>query len=142
MPRTDADVAERLTRRRAVTCLLLAVAFFLSQGASLETTPDNPLPPLYSEAFYFWVALFVLLLVLATGLFRGPGVRAMLNDESTLDHRRRALGVGFWAAIATCTLLWLTTEPLTGSEAARMVVTVSGSVALVRFGWLEWKSLR
>lgn len=140
--RTEVDVADRLARRRAVTCLVLSVVFFCAQAASVDLTPDDPLPPLYSEAFYLWVAMFVLLLLLATGLFRGRAIRAMLNDEGTLDHRRSALGVGFWAAISTCTLLWLTTEPITGSEASRFVISIAVSAALLRFGWLEWRSLR
>ena len=141
-PRTDTELADRLARRRAIVCLVLAVIFFFAQAASIDLTPDGPLPPLYSEAFYLWTATLLLLLVLATGLFRGPAIRSMLNDEVTIDHRRRALGVGFWAALAMAALLWGTTEPITGGEASRLIVTIAISAALLRFGWLEWKSLK
>src|SRR5918997_3215763 len=125
--RTDAEIADRLAKRRAWTCVVLAFVFFAAQAASIELTPDDPLPPLYSEGFYFWVATLVLVLVLATGLLRGPAVRAMLNDESTMDHRRRALAAGFWGALAMSTLLWATSEPVTGGEAARLIETIAVS---------------
>jgi hypothetical protein len=142
MARTPTDLADRLGKRRALTCLALAVVFFMSQSASLDLTPGNPLPHLYSEAWYLWAALFFLLLVLATAVVRPRSVLGILNDEGTLDHRRRALGAGFWGAIATCGALWFITEPITGSEVARLVVTIAGSTALLRFGWLEWRSFR
>jgi hypothetical protein len=139
---TDVHIADRLAKRRALTCLLLSGVLFLSQGASIDLTPSEPFPALYSEAFYLWLATLALLLVLATGRFRAPAVRAMVNDDATVDHRRRALGVGFWAALATSAVIWCIAEAVTGAEASRLIVTVAACAALLRFGWLEWKSLR
>jgi hypothetical protein len=140
--RTNANVADRAAKSRAVVCVALSVALFMSQAASLDSPGNSVLPPVRSEAFYLWAATLLLALMLAAANLHGRAVREMLNDEGASSHRLRALGVGFWSALVTSALVWSVSEPLTGAEGARLIVTVAASAALLKFGWLEWRSLR
>jgi hypothetical protein len=86
----------------------------------------------------------LVLLALGNGLLRGGAVRGILNDETTLDHRKRAMALGFWAAIATAFLVFALSfiEPISAREGSRLIVTLTIATALLRFGMLERRALR
>ncbi|MDB5676953.1 MAG: hypothetical protein JWM65_3935 [Sphingomonas bacterium] len=141
----QSDLAERLTRRRARIATTMAIIFVVSQGASFhDDVPLNRPQTVHLAAWAVWA--FALLMFLAWGgsLFRGRQVRGLLNDESTIEHRRRAMATGFWAAIGTAFLVYGLTfiEPISGREATRLIVTFGVAFALLRFGALERRALR
>jgi len=71
-------------------------------------------------------------------------MRAVLNDETTIDHRRRAMALGFWGALGTAFAVYILSffEPVTVREGVRLVITFAIALALLRFGTLERRALK
>ncbi|CAN5486402.1 hypothetical protein BH10PSE14_BH10PSE14_29640 [soil metagenome] len=141
----QSDLAERLARRRARVATVMAVYFMATQAISFPGDIVLNRPGIvHLIGWVGWAAALLVLLALGNGLFRGGAVRGILNDETTLDHRKRAMALGFWAAIATAFLVFALTfiEPIAAREASRLIVTLTISVALLRFGMLERRALR
>ena len=144
--RTDHEIADRLTRRRARIIPVFAVLFLSGQAVYFGRLAD-PLRTVDTVRISAWLAwAMALLLLLATGggLFRGAAVRALLNDETTRDHRLRALAFGFWFAMAACVAMYVTSvfEPVTAREAIHLILTFGVGPALLRFGMLERRALK
>ena len=140
---TDADIADRLARRRARIIPVMVVAFIAQQAASGSWNQQPPGP--VKIAAWFVMSL-VLLLLLATGggWARGPAVRALLNDESTHAHRQQAAVAGFFAAMASCVVVYAVAliKPLGGVAAVHLVMTTGIGAALMRFARLERRAFR
>ena len=142
---TDSELAERLTRRRANVATVFGVLMIVS-GSSSFGHPDAGRPP-EGLGLAIWVVQAAALLVLLAsggGLLRGRGVRDLLNDESTREHRRSALATAFWATMLGAFALYALTlyTPVGAQQAIRMLITVGVSAALLAFGGLERRSLR
>ncbi|MDB5675818.1 MAG: hypothetical protein JWM65_2800 [Sphingomonas bacterium] len=141
----QSDLAERIARKRARVATVMAIIFVTSQAASFhDDVPLNRPATLHLAAWTVWAVALLVFLVWGGALFRGRQVRGILNDESTVDHRRRAIELGFWAAIGTAFLVYGLTfiEPVSGREATRLIVTFGVAFALLRFGMLERRALR
>jgi cation transport ATPase len=141
-----AQVAERLVRRRA-RLIPVFLILFLGWQANYALLPNHSARPVDQVKIAAWLVwALVLLLVFATGggFFRGKAVRALLNDETTREHRRTAYVFGFWAAIACSVLLYAAQifEPVPGREAVHLIITASVAATLLAFGVLERRSLR
>lgn len=139
-----ADRADRLVVRRARAAQILAMVFLATQAGSFhDTMPINRPEGVHVAAWLVWVAALLVFLATAGGLFRGAKMRALLNDESTRDHRLRAMAWGFWSAILIALgayiLSFVTDVP--GREALRLVITGGIALALIRFGALEKQAL-
>jgi hypothetical protein len=141
----NADIAERAAWGRARAATALAIVFVAAQAGSFhDELPLNRPQALHLAAWIFWAAALLFFLVWGGGLFRSARLRAVLNDETTLDHRRRAMVLGFWGALGTAFLLYVASfyEPISVREGARLVITVTIALALLRFGTLERRALK
>ncbi len=144
MGRSDIDLAERVVRRRAWAAILLGALFMLSQALSLGDPPLGSSEVTHLAAWFLWAAAFALFLGWSTGLFRGRTLMGLINDEGTIEHRRRALGTGFWSAVIAAFMAYWASfyEPIAVRDACRLIVTFAAAPALIRFGWLELRALR
>lgn len=142
---TDADLAERLTRRRARIATVFGVLMIVS-GTSSFGNPDAGSPP-GGLGLVVWITQAAALLVLLAsggGLWRGRAVRGLLNDETTVEHRRSALATAFWAVMLGAFFLYTLSlfKPFSEQQAIRMLITVGVSAALLTFAGLERRSLK
>jgi hypothetical protein len=144
--RTDAETADRLTRRRARVLVASAVLFIGMQGVYFgRLGEDRVVDQVKISAWLVWAVALLLLLATGGGYFRSAKVRALLNDESTQAHRADAFRWGFWAAMAGAVLLYGLTmyDPTTTArEAIHLILTFGVGVAILRFGLLERRAAR
>lgn len=141
------DKAERLAKRRARMFAVLAVFFlglqavYLSNGALHENTP---LARFKIGAWAVNAALLLIALATGGGFLQGRDVRPLLNDETTLAHRRIAIAWGFWTMMATGFGLYFLSqfEEVTVREALHMVVTFGTAAPLLVFSYLERRAYR
>ena len=142
---TNSEIAERLSKKRSRILFVLA-AIFLSQQASYFSGHDPARPVDHIKIGAWLVLSAVLLLMLATGgaWFRSAKVRALLNDETTREHRRTGFVNGFWAACLTAIGVYVVDmfEPLSGRDAVHIILTVAIAVALLTFARLERRAHR
>src|SRR5262245_14018236 len=95
---------ERLQRRRTRLMFAQALVFLLWQ-VSFFSQPERATSALRTVdhvkvgAYVIWAAVLVLFLATGGGYILPRAVRAVLNDESTIEHRRRAMSVGFLVAM-------------------------------------------
>lgn len=149
MPTTDQAVADKLVRRRARVCTVFGILFMASQATSLSRPhPAVTDPSSYQvghvAAWVVWAAILLLVVATGGGWLRTPGVRSMMNDESTRTHRLRALATGFWASLAATFALYCVQlfRPVQTGDALRLVVTVAVAASLMSFGAMERRALR
>jgi hypothetical protein len=138
------NLADRIVWGRARAATVMAVVFVAAQAGSFPDAPLNRPQTIHLTAWIVWAAALLFFLAFAGGLLRGPRMRALLNDETTLDHRKRAMALGFWGAIGTAALVYAVSfyEPISAREGARLIITVSIALALLRFGTLERRALK
>lgn len=144
MAETDFAKADRLTKRRARVTTVMGVFFIATQTASLG--PDIALSrpqTMQLSAWMIWSVALLMLLATGGGWMRSKNVRALMNDEGTLEHRSRAMVMGFWIAIGTAILVYAFSflEPIGAKAAMRLILTATIGGALLRFGALERRSL-
>src|SRR5690348_5413307 len=99
---SSADIAERLTRKRARVVTVLAVIFIATQGiyfgkaAKFDAMGDvRTVDAVHISAWLVMAVALLALLLSGGGWFRSREVRALIDDESTREHRQRALALGF-----------------------------------------------
>ena len=139
------DLAERIAWGRARAWTVMAMVFVAAQAGSFrDDLPLNRPEVLKLSAWIVWGIALLFFLVVGGGLFRGAKMRAILNDETTQDHRRRAMVAGFWGAIGTAFLVYVLSfyDPITVREGVRLVITFAIALALLRFGTLERRALK
>lgn len=147
---TDAEKAERLSRQRAMLLSVLGILFvsqqalYFGKAAKFESFADaRTVDLVHVGSWLLWAVM--LLMVLATGGIGGSAaVRKLLDDESTREHRARALAIGFWSMTVAAIALYLLTlvEPVGGRLALHIVLTAGVGAALLRFGSLELRALK
>jgi hypothetical protein len=140
---TDAEIADRLTRKRARILPLLAV-LFISQQASYFSGPYASSPQhLKIGAWFVLTGVLLLLLAKGGGWFRSPAVRDLMNDETTKAHRQKALALAFGTTMATGLLLYGLTafEAFDPRDAIHVMMTVGIATALLSFGRMERRAL-
>lgn len=139
---TDIEAAERTARMRAILFYLMAASLLLSAVLSVGNTDD---PGMIRLALWLlMVVLTALNLTTVGGWFKSRDLVALLNDEVTRDHRRTALAVGFWAALASSFALTLVTSnhPLAAADTTRVTITAALMAALIAFATLELRAAR
>ena len=139
---SDDALAERLMKRRANALFVLSLVFVVTQGSFIggRSAPGV----LHISA---WVVMAVVLLAFfATGggWTRSKAVRALMNDESTRIHRARATTVAFYNMMASGVVIYGLgmIKPVSGGEAAHLIMTVGIASALMAFWGLERAALR
>ena len=143
---TNAEEAERLSRKRAGMMPVLGVLLIVQQGIFFTDEDTHRLVDQIRTTG--WLALAaVILAALVTGgyWFKSREVRALMDDDVTRANRASALTLGFVMAIATAIALYAIEAFVPGSvttrEAIHVIVTIGLFGALLRFGLLERRSL-
>ena len=141
---SDADLADRLTRRRARMFPVLALFFVIQQSAYWSNPPHERLVD--HVRIGAWAAMAIaILLVVATGgaWFRKPAVRAMVNDEQARANRDAAMRAGFIVSTVVGIALYILQAALalTAGEAIHLIVSAGLVTLLMRFGMLERRGL-
>lgn len=148
--RSTSERAERLQHRRARIMAVEAVLFLGLQVNYFTTAHGDIGEPLRTVDHVRLSAMVVmsiaLLVLIATGggWSAGREVRAMMNDETTRDHRRRAIVAGYWAVMASVLGIYVLAqiEPVKLIEAIHIALSFGIAVPLLRFAQLERRALR
>jgi hypothetical protein len=145
MSAAEMALAEKLTRRRARVSIIFGIFFLVTMATSLGTDfPANRPETVKLAAWIVWAAALLFLLAAGGGLLRGKAVRSLMNDESTVDNRRRGMVAGFWATVLSAFALYAISyyEPVSGREAIRLLLSAAVGASIIRFGILEQRSLK
>jgi Flp pilus assembly protein protease CpaA len=146
MTGSDIDKADRLSRRRAWLLPALAIVFLSGQAiyALGPNGASRSVDQLKVAAWLLWATVLLFLLATGGSLFRSREVRALMDDETTREHRRRAYSVGFWIAVATAMGIYLLTafDGVKPRESLHIIVTAAIAGALLTFGFLEHRAHR
>ncbi len=145
MSAEEMALAEKLTRRRARVLIVLGMFFLVTMASSLGVdVPASRPETVKIAAWIVWAAMLLLLLASGGSLFRGKSVRSLMNDDSTLDNRRRAMVAGYWATVLAAFALYAISlyEPVSGREAIRLLLSAAVGTSVIRFGLLELRSLK
>jgi hypothetical protein len=143
-PLSNADLVERLARRRTRILPVLGLFMVIQQSAYFAN--GDGIRPVDQVRIGAWVVTgAMILLVLTTGgfWFRGAQVRAMLNDEGTRANRAAALSTGFVCAMLSAMVIFVMRGAweINVGEAIHLIVTAGLFSALIRFAVLERRSL-
>jgi MFS family permease len=142
---SDIETADRLSRRRARMFPILGIYFLAGQAVFFgRASEPERIANFKISAWLVWALVLLVALAFAGGHFRGPKIRALVEDEVTRLNRLRGYAAGFWAAALAAILLYVLNmfEPLTGREAIHFVLTAAVGAALIRFGTLERRALK
>jgi hypothetical protein len=134
----EVQEAERLGRIRAILFCMMAVAAGASVLIGLRTTPST-------AQLVLWSVMMVLMAANLAGIggwLKPVSVRRLMNDETTRDHRRSSLSVGFWAMVAAALVLSVTAGrlALTPGDVAQLLATAGLCAAAVGFAVLELRA--
>jgi hypothetical protein len=137
---TDIEKAERMGRARALIMALAATVLifnvWLQFGDAQYASAGGR-----GASWLVVIGLWLFILWNGGGLRPGGRVRALLNDELSLQNRSRALALGFYAAVLLALACyvgeWLT--PIAAGDALKIVSAGAISAALLRYAWLEWR---
>ena len=137
---TDIEQAERMSRGRAAVMALAAAVLILNivlQYGDAEYAGAGP----RGASWLLLIGLWTFILWNGGGLRLRGRVRALLNDELSLQNRSRALGLGFYAAILLALALYVLawTRPVATGDALKIVSGGAMAAALLRYAWLEWR---
>ena len=138
--KSDAELADQLSRRRARMLPVLGLFFIMQQSAFWSNPPaERAVDHVRIGA---WVLLTgVILFTLSTNgfWFRPVKVRAMIDDELTRANRTSAMHWGFVAAMIAGMLVYVVegVTQFTAREVIHLIVSAGIVVALVRFWLLE-----
>ncbi|MEO7826792.1 MAG: hypothetical protein ABIR60_06585 [Allosphingosinicella sp.] len=146
MTESNIETADRLSRRRAWLLPVLAI-LFLSGQAIYALGPhwaSRSVDQLKVAAWLLWASTLLFLLATGGAPFRNRQIRALLDDETTRQHRGRAYAVGFWIAIVTALAIYLLTafDGVKPRESIHVIVTAAIAGALLTFGILEHRAHR
>ncbi len=146
MTTSQTDYADRFAAGRARVAVVLACFMLFTQAGSwrAEDVPPGGTHGVHVVALIIWSTMVLAFLVLGGGLFLNARTRALVNDESTLDHCRQAMTTGFLTAIVMSGVVYLATlvEPVSAQTAIRLIMTFTIVMALLRFGVLERRALK
>lgn len=136
-------LADRLTRRRARVSTVLALFFVMTFVSSVGAQPTRP-EIFKVTAWLLWAMGLLFFLAVGGGVWRGRAVRALMNDDVTVENRREAITAGYWATMASAFALYGLSlfVPIDTREVIRTLLSVGVAVSVLRFGILERRSLR
>lgn len=144
---TDQQRADVLTVRRAHVVPVLAILLITQQTTTFAIWDQTgPIRGGYFGAA-LWLALAVALLLIVAGpggWFQRRAVRKLLNDEVSQAHRRSARAAGFVAAMLGAVVVFAVAllKPVSGIQAAHVILSIGIGAAALRFAALERRALR
>lgn len=136
----DAEIADRLGRRRARMLPVLGVFFIVQQMAFFANPPAERGVDHVRVGAWVTLSAVILLALNTKGFwFRGKAVRDLIDDELTRANRGSATQWGFVAAMLAGMAIYVVqgAAQFTTREAIHLIVSAGIVVALVRFGMLE-----
>jgi len=138
----------RLQRWRLILLSLSAAAFLIWISIDLW----SPMVPggkrageiVCAGAFLVWIGALAGMLSNRGGLLRHQIVRAVLNDELTLAHRRTALLAGYWLLLVALAIVyaWSSFQPLATRNVVAVLLGVAVAIPILYFVVLEHWSER
>jgi hypothetical protein len=142
-PPPTAEQIERLQRRRTRLTVTQAVLFVFWQSNFFliphDFGTDRAVDRFKLVAYLIWAALLLVFIATGGNWWQPRAVRAVLNDETTILHRHRAVGVGFMVAMIIalgCEAASLVMA-LPARAAVHIVMTAGIGAALFAFAALE-----
>lgn len=142
----DIERAERKSRQRAIIFYLLTGVLIVNAVIGFLPLPADPDPASPRIVLGFWLVMVMLVVLnlLPTSRWRSGRIAALLDDESTREHRRDGFTAGFWAAIICAGMLAILTSfhPLPATDVAKIVITAALAAALTCFATLELRAAR
>lgn len=142
---TNDETAERLMKGRANALFALSIAFILMQGSFIDHgAEEGPLSPIMIGAWAIMAIVLLTFFATGGGWAQPREVRALMNDESTRLHRARATMIAFYNMMATGVVVYAIGlfKPVSGGQAAHLIMTVGIASALVAFAGWERAALR
>jgi hypothetical protein len=140
----SAERIERLQRRRTRLLFMQAIIFLLWQTSFFarplrEAATARGVDHVKIGAYIVWAAALVLFVATGGGYIQPKAVRRVLNDELTIDHRRRAMTAGFLASMMAAVICYFIDQFLgmPAGVAIHTILTVGVAAALLRFAMLE-----
>ena len=144
-PISDAEQADRLSRRRARMTVAMAIIFVSQQFTFFSDRAEDHRVVTWVHTSGWLVLSAVILAGLVTGgfWFKPKAVRALMEDEVTRENRHRALSLGFVLAMIAAMAIYVLDrfEPVGAPIAIHLVLSVGLGAALMRFGMLEKRAL-
>jgi protein-S-isoprenylcysteine O-methyltransferase Ste14 len=140
MNANDIERAERMSRGRAaimaLAALVLVVNLVLQYGNPAYVSADPR-----GASWLVVIGLWLFILWNGGGLRLKGNMRALLNDELSLQNRSRALSAGFYVAVLGALVLYALEWriPIGAGDALKMVSAGALAAALLRYAWLEWR---
>jgi hypothetical protein len=140
------EIADRVSRKRAGGIAVAAIAFLIVQIVTRPFFAGGREVVSHLRRDLWAVNAVVLLLLLATGgaLLYHRQIRALVNDEVALGNYKTAVVAGYWVAMTTAMGLYVvpTFSSFTVRETVYVIVTLSITVALLAFSYLEYRDHR
>lgn len=140
MRTNDVERAERMSRARAglmaLAAAILAINLFLQYG-----NPNYTGSGARGASWLVLIGLWAFILWNGGGLRLRGRMRALLNDELSLQNRARALAFGFYAMIGIALALYVVQWSTRISPGDALKIVSGGGVAsaLACYAWLEWR---
>jgi hypothetical protein len=144
-PISDAEQADRLSRRRARMTVAMAIIFVSQQFTFFSADAEDHRAVTWVHTSGWLVLTAVILGALVTGgfWFKPKAVRALMEDDVARENRHRALSLGFVLAMVSAIILYAIDrfQPVGAPIAIHLIISVGLGAALVRFGTLEKRAL-
>ncbi|MEA3040225.1 MAG: hypothetical protein QOE79_2738 [Sphingomonadales bacterium] len=140
MNANDIEKAERLSRGRAaimaLAAFVLVVNLVLQYGNPAYVSADPR-----GASWLLVIGLWLFILWNGGGLRLKGNMRALLNDELSLQNRARALSTGFYVAVLGALILYALEWRIAigAGDALKLVSAGALAAALLRYAWLEWR---
>jgi hypothetical protein len=136
----EIEKAERMGRARA-GLMAIAAAVLLINVVIQYGNPNYAGSGARGASWLVVIGLWMFILWNGGGLRLRGRMRALLNDELSLQNRARALGAGFYSALAAALILYVVnwSSPVTTGDALKIVTAAGLGAALLWYAWLEWR---
>ena len=137
---SDIEKAERMSRGRAAVMALAAIVLLINVAIQYGRADYAGAGP-RGGSWLVLVGLWTFILWNGGGLLPRGRMRALLNDELSLQNRARALALGFYAAILLALACYVANwwRPIATGDALKIVSAGAMAAALLRYAWLEWR---
>jgi len=142
--RSAAQIAERVSRRRGRVLFTQSLMFILWQASftawGSAGAGDRLVDQVKISAWVVWVLGLMLLMSTGGGWFQSREVRRLINDEVSVDNRRRGQQAGFYGAVLGGLVVYAINqyvEPVSTLDAIHAILSVGVGAAILRYGMLE-----